>query len=579
MGIRPDKNMEIYDLIKKYGYSAPEVTEVINGYENVHNMQVYAMKIVEKGFDTVWDSRHVLVISKHFADAKEMFISQIKRGIIVRIIADITHNNLGNIKELLDMTEIRHIGGLVGSFGIMDSRQYMIFTTYTDSTDVPAQGIFSSDKRFVEQQRYVFDNLWNQATPAHIRIRELETGIQPEVLNTIKDPNEIIEIGNKLVASAKKEILVLFHTANAMLRQTKDGVIDLIIENAVKYKTQVKILVPIEYKIKNILHRLEQISGIQIRNIKKSMQTRITILVVDRTYSLVIELKDDTKQSSNKAIGIAAYSNSKSTVLSYVSIFESLWKYSELREELLIQNIAQKEFINIAAHELRNPIQPILGLSEILSPIAGKKNKEYINVIIRNAKRLKRLSEDILDTTRIESKTLNLKKQSFSFIKAIEDIVNDYSSSSSNEISKHINSKVTISFSASEGLNSIDVVADQDRIKQVLSNLVNNSLKFTKKGTITITAELEKKCYNHKMIHQIMVKVKDTGTGIDLEILPRLFSKFVTKSNGGSGGGTGLGLYICKGIIKAHGGRIWANNNDDGESGTTFSFCLPLIIQ
>jgi len=579
LGIRPDKNMEINDLIKKYGYSAPEVTEVINGYENVHNMQVYAMKIVEKGFDTVWDSRHVLVISKHFADAKEMFISQIKRGIIVRIIADITHNNLGNIKELLDMTEIRHIGGLVGSFGIMDSRQYMIFTTYTDSTDVPAQGIFSSDKRFVEQQRYVFDNLWNQATPAHIRIRELETGIQPEVLNTIKDPNEIIEIGNKLVASAKKEILVLFHTANAMLRQTKDGVIDLIIENAVKYKTQVKILVPIEYKIKNILHRLEQISGIQIRNIKKSMQTRITILVVDRTYSLVIELKDDTKQSSNKAIGIAAYSNSKSTVLSYVSIFESLWKYSELREELLIQNIAQKEFINIAAHELRNPIQPILGLSEILSPIAGKKNKEYINVIIRNAKRLKRLSEDILDTTRIESKTLNLKKQSFSFIKAIEDIVNDYSSSSSNEISKHINSKVTISFSASEGLNSIDVVADQDRIKQVLSNLVNNSLKFTKKGTITITAELEKKCYNHKMIHQIMVKVKDTGTGIDLEIVPRLFSKFVTKSNGGSGGGTGLGLYICKGIIKAHGGRIWANNNDDGESGATFSFCLPLIIQ
>jgi two-component system, OmpR family, sensor histidine kinase VicK len=373
MGLRQDKNREINDLIKKYGYSAPEVTEVINGYENVHDMQVYAMKVVEKGFDTVWDSRHVLAISKHFADAKEMFISEIKRGIKVRIIADITHNNLGNIKELLDMTEIRHIGGLVGSFGIMDSRQYMIFTTYTDSTDVPAQGIFSSDKRFVEQQRYVFDNLWNQATPAHIRIRELETGIQPEVLHTIKDPNEIIETGNKLVESAKKEILVLFHTANAMLRQTKSGVIDLIIENAIKYKTKVKILVPIEDKIKDILHRLEQISGIQIRNIEQSMQTRVTILVVDRTYSFIIELKDDTKQSSNKAIGLAAYSNSKSTVLSYVSIFESLWKYSELREELLIQNMAQKEFINIATHELRNPIQPILGLSEVLSPRVDEK--------------------------------------------------------------------------------------------------------------------------------------------------------------------------------------------------------------
>ena len=152
-------------------------------------------------------------------------------------------------------------------------------------------------------------------------------------------------------------------------------------------------------------------------------------------------------------------------MLSYVSIFDSLWKYSELREELLIQSIAQKEFINIAAHELRNPIQPILGLSEILSPVAGKKNKEYIDVIIRNARRLKRLSEDILDTTRIEAKTLNLNKQSFSFIKVIEDIVNDYSSSTT-EISNYANSKVNISFSASEDIKSIDVVADQDRIKQ-----------------------------------------------------------------------------------------------------------------
>jgi signal transduction histidine kinase len=578
MGIRQDKNMGINDLIKKYGYSAPEVTEVINGYENVHDMQVYAMKVVEKGFDTLWDSRHVLAISKHFADAKDMFISEIKRGIKVRIIADITHNNLGNIKELLDMTEIRHVGGLVGSFGIMDSRQYMIFTTYTDSTDVPAQGIFSSDKRFVEQQRYVFDNLWSQATPAHIRITELETGVQPEILHTIKDPNEIIEIGNKLVESAKKEILIIFHTANAMLRQTKSGVIDLIIENAIKHKTQVKILLPIEDKIKDILHRLEQISRIQIRNIEQSMQTRVTILVVDRTFSLVIELKDDTKQSSNKAIGLAAYSNSKSTVLSYVSIFDSLWKYSELRKELLIQSMAQKEFINIAAHELRNPIQPILGLSEVLSPVGGKKNKEYIDVIIRNARRLKRLSEDILDTTRIEAKTLNLKKQSFSFIKAIEDIVNDYSSST--EINKYANSKVNISFSASEDLKSIDVVADQDRIKQVLSNLVNNSLKFTKNGTITITAKIDRKSQNHKVIHQIIVRVKDTGIGIDLDILPRLFTKFVTKSNDGSGG-IGLGLYICKGIIEAHGGKIWAeNNNGDGnlgETGATLSFSLPIL--
>jgi signal transduction histidine kinase len=425
----------------------------------------------------------------------------------------------------------------------------------------------------------VFDNLWHQATPAYIRIRELETGIQPEVLQTIKEPNEVIEIENKLVKSAKEEILMIFHTANAMLRQLKSGGIDLIIENAIKYKTRVKILVPIEDKIKDVIHRLKQISGIQIRNIEQSMQTRVTILVVDRTYSLVIELRDDKKQSSNKAIGPAAYSNSKSTVLSYVSMIESLWKHSELREELLVQSMAQKEFINIAVHELRTPIQPILGLSKILSPRVSEKNKEYVDVIIRNARRLKRLSEDILDTTKIEAKTLNLNKQSFSIVKAIRDIAKDYSPSSEISNSINSNSKVNISFSASEDLKSVDMVADQDRIKQVLSNLVNNALKFTEEGTITITAEIDKKCYNHKEIRQIIVRVNDTGTGIDSDILPRLFSKFVTKSN--NDGSTGLGLYMCKGIIEAHGGKIWAENNNNGdgkkgETGVTFSFSLPI---
>jgi len=503
-----------------------------------------------------------------------------KKGIKVRFLTDIRNENLEYCNKILQEikhVEIRHMEGVKGNFTIHDDRE-LFLPFFVDKPGEPVnEMLYSSQKKMVDVYMFIFNNLWNQATPSQIRIREIETGIQPEVLHTIKDPYEIIEIGNNLVKSAKKEILIIFHTANAMLRQTKSGVIDLIIENAIKHKTRVKILVSIEDKIKDILHRLKQISGIQIRNIERSMQTRVTILVVDRTYSLVIEQKDDTKQSSNKAIGLAAYSNSKSTVLSYVSIFDSLWKYSELREELLIQSIALKEFINIAAHELRNPIQPILGLSEILSPVGSKKNKEYIDVIIRNARKLKSLSEDILDTTRIEAKTLNLNKQSFSFIKAIGDIVNDYSSST--EINKYANSKVTISFSTSEDLKSFDVVADQDRIKQVLSNLVNNSLKFTKNGTITITAEIDKKCYKHKVIHQIIVRVKDTGIGIDLDVLPRLFSKFVTKSNDGSGG-TGLGLYICKGIIEAHGGKIWAENNNGegkvGETGATLSFSLPI---
>jgi two-component system, OmpR family, sensor histidine kinase VicK len=128
------------------------------------------------------------------------------------------------------------------------------------------------------------------------------------------------------------------------------------------------------------------------------MQTRVTILVVDRAHSLVVELKDDSREVSEEAIGLAAYSNSKSTALSYVSIFESIWIQSELSEELLIRSIAQKEFINIAAHDLRTPIQPILGLSEILSSRVDAENRAFIYVIIRNAKRLPRNSEMSIPT-------------------------------------------------------------------------------------------------------------------------------------------------------------------------------------
>ena len=280
-----------------------------------------------------------------------------------------------------------------------------------------------------------------------------------------------------------------------------------------------------------------------------------------------------------EAIGLATYSNSKSTVLSYVSIFDTLWKQSELRDELVIRSMAQKEFINIAAHELHNPIQPILGLSDVLlrtdvfndsNKNNGIKQKEILEIIARNAKRLQRLTEDILDITRIEGRTLKLNKQSFVLSKVIREIVQDYTA----EMSEY-SMNISLSYSMSpEGINSPLIIADQNRIKQVISNLIDNAIKFTQKGQITIAIEID------SMNNQVIVKVKDTGTGIDSDTLSNLFGKFVTRSDSG----TGLGLYICKGIIEAHNGRIWAKNNsvknDAGNSGegggATFSFSLPL---
>jgi signal transduction histidine kinase len=220
----------------------------------------------------------------------------------------------------------------------------------------------------------------------------------------------------------------------------------------------------------------------------------------------------------------------------------------------------QKEFINIAAHELRTPIQPILSLSQILqSDIINKsaQQQEFLDAIVRNAKRLQRLTENILDVTRIESQSLQINKERFNLNEKIRDVINDVN----NQVGFH-NNAVSILFDPKQ---DFFVEADKVRIYEVISNLLKNAIQFTKGGTINIAAA-EKVDYN-----EMLVSVKDTGKGIDPEIMPRLFTKFATKSVTG----TGLGLYISKSIIEAHGGRMWAQNNPDGR-GATFHFSLPL---
>jgi signal transduction histidine kinase len=226
-------------------------------------------------------------------------------------------------------------------------------------------------------------------------------------------------------------------------------------------------------------------------------------------------------------------------------------------EQLKVQDKMQKEFINIAAHELRTPIQPILGLAEVLSSKTGsiEQYNELIEAIIRNARRLQSLTEDILDVSRIESNSLTLNKQQFNLNDIITNTINDII------IKKDFKSKnIKILYEPKD----IFVEADRSRLTQVISNLLSNSVKFTKKGTIKVTTKI-------KDNHNVIVSIQDTGVGIDSEIFPRLFSKFTTKSDKG----TGLGLFIAKSIVEAHGGKISAENNAK-EEGATFVLDLPI---
>jgi signal transduction histidine kinase len=277
---------------------------------------------------------------------------------------------------------------------------------------------------------------------------------------------------------------------------------------------------------------------------------------------------------------------------------------AELRtanEQLRIHDKMQKEFINIAAHELRTPIVPILGFSEILysnakgqqRQVQEQEQKEMLEIILRNANRLHQLTEDILDVTRIESNTLQIRKERFNLNDVIVDIVEDYRKQIANG-----NVKLMYEPANSGKRNSSDsttpVEADRRRIVQVISNLLNNAIKFTEKGTVTVSTGIIKKRKEadsdsgegggagEEKEEVVVIAIKDSGTGIDPELMPRLFTKFAAKSYQG----TGLGLYISKSIIEAHGGKMWAENNDNIKNGSdsdtkhngaTFYFTLPVV--
>jgi two-component system, OmpR family, sensor histidine kinase VicK len=277
------------------------------------------------------------------------------------------------------------------------------------------------------------------------------------------------------------------------------------------------------------------------------------------------ELKEPKAEEFSEAIGFIIFSNNKASVESSKSFFELLWneriqqeklkEYDKLKEADKLKT----EFINVAAHELRSPIQPILGLSKLLVSQQGniEQYHDLLNAINRNAKRLQQLTENILDVSKIESHTLELHKEKVNINEKIRKVINDV------KCQIHNPEKLKIVFLEPE--SDLYVEADRIRLYQTIANLLTNAIKFTREGTIVISADAKR---NN---NELVVTVKDSGESIHPSIKPRLFTKFATASNMG----TGLGLFISRSIVEAHGGRIWAENNTDGK-GATFSFSLPL---
>lgn len=575
-----EQNQYIYDTLWRSAISAEqkikEIEEGVVRYETriIENpdeviREIGRLTASSNKLDTCLTSGGLKYSHNYFFDLKKKLLDKQRRGEHkgIRYITNIDNGNLHICKLYLKRgIQIRHMKNLPPmSFGVSDKEIAVTIEKMEGGRRIQSL-LISNEPLYVRHFTSLFEEIWRNGIDGQYRIKQVEEeGVESDI-EVIQNPDRTEELYWSIMKSAKKEILLILPTANAVIRQEKMGIIKYLAEATRNLNIQVRILMPqvnlshhpIE-ESKTLQHQQDNpTDSLNVRYMQQLSDTKATLLIADRKASLVIEIRDDSKSRFYEAIGLSTYSNSKPGVLSFVSIFENLWIQTELYEQLKVHDKMQKDFINIAAHELRTPIQPILGLSEaVLSKSKDETQKELLEVVVRNAKRLTTLIENILDVTRIENQSLSLRKERLNINGIILNILEEYEGRDNKK-----KDNVKIVFTPKD---DFFVEADKGRVMQVISNLMNNAIKFTLKGTITVTTK--KKEENN----EIIVSIKDTGSGIDPEIMSRLFSKFATKSQTG----TGLGLFISQNIVEAHGGKIWAENNSDGK-GSTFSFSLPL---
>jgi two-component system, OmpR family, sensor histidine kinase VicK len=535
-----------------------EKTEVFYGSEDAMKILLQSMRNVKKEAVTCSDARSA-GFSMTVEPVRQGFIDFKKRGVKIRSITEITKENLEYCKELENYVQLRHLDGLRGNFAVSETEY--VATAILNEKEPVTQTIYSNAKVILEQHRYFFETLWNKAIPAEQRIRELEEGVEREFVEVITDGVRAAQLIVEFAKSVKREAQLILPQPMTMERAGKLGMWDLLIE-AANNGAQIQVISPIT---KNNEHLANEIAA-RAPSIKilPGPISAAGMFIADNKRYFRAEDKDPQASEAADAISVMIYSNNTSGVKSFRSLFEILWQQLEMYEELNAHYAMQREFINIAAHELRTPIQALLGINDLIeAKVDSSKEKVElsradIEMMIRNVTRLERLSANILDASRIESKTLKLNKEVFDLNQKVLQVIDDVKMSirgGRNEIKIFSNAMI----------DKLEVYADKSRVFQVLSNLIRNSIRFSNEEGATITVNIGKK------EGYAVVEVRDNGRGIDPEIMPRLFTKFATKSYQG----VGLGLFISKSIVEAHGGKIWAENNSDGR-GATFNFILPI---
>jgi len=551
------------------GEVAPE-TKIVDSEDEIMKHFIHLSE-VSSGLSVVSNHGGMQLTYNSFLELCKKVLEKQKRGEGdgIRWIMRIEKDSINLVKNFLKLgVKIRHVKNLAPiNFAV--SKHGLIATVEEIAGGGMIQNLLTSNEgSYIKHFTSMFEQLWKEGVDARYRIKDIEEKVGIAEIEIIRNPIDSIARGWDMVKSARKEINVLFSSSNALKRQIAMGALPLLRNASEKQKVKIRMLLPSSDRSDQLIEETKSnVPNIDIRTISSSLETKISILIVDNKQCLILELKDDKQNTSHDAVGLATYSISPTIISSYLAIFESFWRQAELFEKMKEVEILEKDFINFAAHELRNPVQPIIGFSELLySKIENQEHRRLLDEVILNARRLERLARVMLDVTRIENNSLILTKETVDIAKVVKDIVDSYNQNlrEKNAVNKSKNLEELMIIQ--NGVKDLEVTLDKVRITQVICNILDNALSFSHEGKIKVVLKKEKR--NRQNF--LLVRVKDTGPGIDPEILSKLFTKFASKSDMG----TGLGLFISKGIVEAHGGKIWAENNPN--RGATFSFTVPI---
>ena len=557
-----------------YSNTDTKKIRILDGIQSTTNAILRLLSKSKSGVDIC--SNYTVLSLTITDEAFQKALSEAKRrGVKLRCVIEITKENIAYCKELMGRVELRHLDGLKGTF-ILNEREYLFISTATllEGKTIP-QIVHTNIEQIVEQQQHIFDTFWNKTISAQEKIGEIEKEVEPFSIDIIRDRKCAESLFTSEIQHARSEVLIAVSSIRYLEYLTEIGLINSIKQAKSK---GVNVMILYSEEKRDGIVAVQVISAItRYAKIKRISGIQGSILLIDN--SKVLTISEDERVDALVAI----HSDSKSLVKNFGSLLDTLWNETEIlksiirvkdnladtnkqlaeaNEQLKIHHKMQEEFINIASHEIKTPTQAILGYSE-MSEMEPERSKEYLQPILRNARRLQTLTNDILDVTRIESQSLNLNKERVNLDDVISSVLVDYR----NQIERERNQKdIKLVYENNDDNKPRDIFveADRERLTQVISNLISNAIKFTQEGVIRVSVEV-------KDNRDAVMTIKDNGEGIDSEIMPRLFTKFVTKSIMG----TGLGLFISKSIVDAHGGKIWGENNIDSR-GATFSFSLPI---